>query len=113
MFKETFARFKELDDKDYNSITEEEDRELDDLRDKIYSSLEQALKMKKVAVELETDPSDTYYLQAEAVVSIEGSFFKFSFCFNSWVDDGCFGDCDALGNLREVFPVQKVVTVYE
>lgn len=111
VFNQWFARFKELDSK--NRLTNEEEIELDDLRDSIYNALEDALENNKISVTLEDNPSEMYYLQAEAVVKIGDNFYKFPFCFNSWVDDGGFGDFSTLDELKEVFPVQKVVTVYE
>lgn len=82
--------------------------------DVVYNELEKALKSGNlVHKEIEIDLNDAWdYPFMTAVVSIEGKFYKFRFNLSSWRDDGSFGECD-IPDVEEVFPKEKVVTVYE
>ena len=48
----------------------------------------------------------------EVVAQNKGRFFKFIYSSSSW-EEGGLGDCFDCRDIKEVFPVQKTVTVYE
>lgn len=82
--------------------------------DEVEDALSKSLKNGPVTSEL-CDPEnfDPYLSFVEAVVEVEGRFYKFSYCLQSWSECKGFGDCGFLGGIEEVVPVEKVVTVYE
>lgn len=81
--------------------------------DIVYNELTKSLKSDKVVhKEIETNGDYWEGPFVTAVVSIEGKFYRFSFNLSSWNEDGGLGECD-IRDVEEVFPKEKVVTVYE
>lgn len=80
----------------------------------VEDALSKSLKNGPVTSELcDLEDFDPYMSFVEAVVEIEGRFYRFSYCLQSWNEYGSFGDCDLIGDIVEVVPVERVVTVYE
>lgn len=82
--------------------------------DEVKDSLSKSLKEGPVTSELcSPDDFDPYVTYIEVVVKVESRFYRFSYCLQSWSEMGGFEDCDLIGDITEVVPVEKVVTVYE
>lgn len=79
----------------------------------VYNELTKSLESDKV-VHKEIDIDGDYWEGpfVTVVVSVEDKFYKFTFNLSSWTEDGGLGECD-ICDVEEVFPVEKVVTVYE
>lgn len=82
--------------------------------DEVEDALSKSLKRGPVTSDL-CDPKnfDPYMSFVEVVVEIEGKFYRFSYCLQSWGEYERFGGCDVIGDIVEVVPVERVVTVYE
>lgn len=77
-------------------------------------ALHDAIKKGPITPELcNPEDFDPYMSFVEVVVETEGRFYRFSYCLQSWNEYRGFGDCDVIGDIIEVVPVERVVTVYE
>lgn len=82
--------------------------------DKVEEAISLATKKGPITSELcNPEDFDPYMSFVEVVVEIEGRFYRFSYCLQSWNEYHGFGDCDVIGDIVEVVPVERVVTVYE
>lgn len=91
--------------------------EYDKYYDFVYNTVSEAICGGKVVQqEIDLSLSNSWFeyqsLYITAVLSIEEKYYKFDFSLSSWADDNAFGDV-SLSDIEEVFPKEKVVTVYE
>lgn len=85
-----------------------------DTYDKVKEALSLAIKKGPATSELcSPDDFDPYVTYIEVVVEVEGRFYRFSYCLQSWNEYGGFGDCDVISDIVEVVPYEKVVTAWK